>query len=300
MKFRRMEVDLIQRGKRRLGYGALMLGLLGATLALPARASGQSAASLPPSLHDLFAQGVEAQKAGELDEAEKVFQQVLARGGNAWFVHNNLGIVYQMRREHEKAVAQFRTAVRLQPANAAPRILLGASLLALGRINEATVQLQRAVKLQPREPLARQQLARAYHHAGNFRGRVEQYRALVELAPADPEYVYQLGSAYLQLAAWCHRELATLNPDSARIHQSVAENLRVQGHLDLAARAYQRAAQKDPTLPEVHFSLALIYLEQGKPAEAMQELEKELAIVPSSAAARALREKLKAGGQPAQ
>ena len=245
----------------------------------------------------MFSQGVEAQKAGRLEDAEKAFREVLARGGNVSFVHNNLGIVYQMRREHEKAIAQFREAIRLQPDYAAPRILAGASLLALGKVDEATVQLERAVKLQPKEPLARQQLVRAYENSGNFRGVVDQYRALVELAPANPEYVYQLGKAYLEFASWCHREIGKQSPDSARIHQTVAEKFRIEGHADLAARAYQRAAELDPTLPEIHFSLALIYLEQGKPTEALQEVEKELALVPYSAAALSLREKLRAEGQ---
>jgi tetratricopeptide (TPR) repeat protein len=265
-------------------------------LALAGPVMGQSPAALPESLRDLFSQGVEAQKAGRLDDAEEAFKDVLARGGKVSYVYNNLGAVYQMQREHEKAVVQFREAIRLQPDYAAPRILAGASLLVLGKVKEATAQLERAVKLQPKDSLARQQLVRAYETSGNLRGLVEQYRALVELAPGNPEYVYQLGNAYLGFAAWCHREIGALSPDSARIHQTAAEKFLAEGHRDLAARAYQRAAELDPSLPEIHFSIALIYLEEGKPAEALGELEKELAIVPYSVAALSLREKIKAGG----
>jgi tetratricopeptide (TPR) repeat protein len=265
-------------------------------LVTSALCGAQTQPALSDALQELFSQGVEAQKEGRLDDAEKVFREVLARGGKVAFVHNNLGAVYQMRREHEKAVAQFREAIRMQPDYAAPRILAGASLLVLGKVNEATVQLERAVKLQPKDRLVREQLVRAYEMSGNFRGLVEQYRALVELAPDNPEYVYQLGNAYLGFAAWCHREIGALGPDSARIHQTVAEKFLAEGHADLAARAYRRAAELDPSLPEIHFSIALIYLEQGKPTEALEELEKELAIVPYSAAALSLREKIRAGG----
>jgi Flp pilus assembly protein TadD len=255
----------------------------------------QTQGTLPDSLLSLFQEGVEAQKAGHLEEAERAFRQVLAGGGKVAFVYNNLGIVYQSRREHEKAVTQFREAIHLQPDYGAPRILLGASLLALGRTGEAAQQLERAVKLQPREPLAREQLARAYERGENFRGVVEQYRALLELQPNNPEYLYQLGGAYLKLAAWCHRQMAAQNPNSARVLQSLAESYRQQGHPDLAAQVLRRAAKADPTMPEVHYALALIYLEKNKPDEARQELEKELAIVPSSVAAQALLRKLKAG-----
>ena len=259
---------------------------------LPVRAQTQGA--LPDSLRNVFQKGVEAQKAGHLEEAERAFRQVLEGGGKVAFVYNNLGIVYQSRREHEKAVTQFREAIRLQPDYVAPRILLGASLLALGRMAEAVQQLERAVKLKPRKSLAREQLARAYERGENFVGLVEQYRALLELQPNNPEYLYQLGGAYLKLAAWCHRKMAAQNPNSARVLQSLAENYRLQGHPDIAAQVLLRAAKADPTLPEVHFALALIYLEKDKPDEARQELEKELAIVPSSVAAQSLLRKLKA------
>jgi hypothetical protein len=45
-------------------------------------------------------------------------------------------------------------------------------------------------------------------------------------------------------------------------------------------------------LPEIHLALAEIYSEQGKKAEARKEIEQELAIVPESAAAAALKKKL--------
>lgn len=251
---------------------------------------------MPAALERLFVEGVQAQKAGELDTAERLFLKVLRQGGKVAYVYNNLGAVYQMRGDHARAIARFRDAVRLQPNYAAPRILMGASLLALGRVPEATRELERAVQLQPREPLARQQLAKAYERADNFPGLVEQFRALREIAPQEPEYAYQLGRAYLELAGWCVREMARVNSRSARVYQARAENYRALGHLERAVQVFQRAVQADPKLPDLHLALAGIYLEQGKQAEARQEIEQELAIVPESVAALALKKRLEAAG----
>jgi hypothetical protein len=49
-------------------------------------------------------------------------------------------------------------------------------------------------------------------------------------------------------------------------------------------------------LPDIHLALAKIYLERGKQAEARQEVEQELAIVPESVAALALKKRLEAAG----
>jgi len=255
---------------------------------------GAPAQELPAGLQASFDEGVRALKAGRLDEAESAFRAVLAQGGATAYVHNNLGIVYQERGQHSQAVTQLLEAIRLDPAYTAPRILLGASLLALGRVGEARAQLERAVQLAPREPLARVQLAKVCERAGDRVGAVEQYRALREMKPEEPEYAYQLGNAYLRLSEWCLKELRTLDTGQARLQQALGHNYRAQGRPDLALQAFARAAQADPTLPEVHLAMAQIHMEQKRWAEARREIERELALVPESAGARALGERLEA------
>jgi tetratricopeptide (TPR) repeat protein len=279
-------------GARIFGVAALTLLLAGAGAALQHPTSGPAA--LSPRLQEVFNQGVQALNAGQLDTAEKAFLRVLNEGGKVAYVHNNLGIVYQQRRERERALAQFREAIRLQPDYAAPRVLMGSILLAMGRFPEAARELETAVKLQPQDLLARLQLAKAYRRGEDFPGVIEQFQVLQELAPQEPEYVYQSGKAYLDLSAWCYREIIRLQPNSARAYQALAENFRAEGRPEIALRVFQRAAEADPTLPEIHLALAEIYFEQGKTAEARREVEQELAIVPESLAAAALKRKLEA------
>jgi regulator of sirC expression with transglutaminase-like and TPR domain len=56
----------------------------------------------------------------------------------------------------------------------------------------------------------------------------------------------------------------------------------------------QKAADVDPTHPEIHLSRSLIYLEQKKYDEALAEIERELSLVPDSQAALAARKKIAA------
>ena len=264
---------------------------IAAVLALGAAVCAQE---LEPALQEPFQEGVRALKAGKLDEAEKTFRAVLAKGGAASYVHNNLGIVLQERGRHAKAIVEFREAIRIDPAYAAPRILLGASLAALGRLSEARNQLERAVKLAPREPLARLQLARVLERSADWPGAVEQYRALREMKPDEPEYAYGLGNAYLSLSEWCLKELGALDSGQARLQQAMGHNYRVQGRPDLALRAFERAAQADPTLPEVHLAMAQLHMEQKRWTEARRDIERELAIAPESLGARMLLTRLSA------
>lgn len=252
------------------------------------------ASAQSPQLEKLFASGAQALKDGQLDEAEKTFLQLLRQGSKLPFVYHNLGIVYQQRGAHDKAILQFREALRLQPEFGEARLLIGYSLLALRKDSEAVRELERAVKLLPNQPQARLQLANAYERMNDWLGVVEQYRALRAMQPQEAEYAYQLGRAYTKLTGWSYQRIAAINPNSARLHQSQGQEYLLQEKYELALAAFQKAAAADPQLPEVHLALALIYLEQQNLAAAQKEIEAELKLVPESQKALAVQQKIAA------
>jgi tetratricopeptide (TPR) repeat protein len=268
------------------GRALLLVVLLPAAPAAPAQDLATPQAT--------FERGVESLKAGRLEEAEAAFRRVLKEGGREPYVYNNLAIVHQQQGRHAEAIAECREAIRLDAAYPAPRVVMGGSLLALGRTAEAVTTLEAAVKLLPKERLPREQLARAYERAGRPAAAIEQYRAMRDAAPDDPESAYQLGRAYLRLSEWAMQRLRDIDPGSARLYQALGHNYRVQGRADLAARAFERAVQADPKLPEVHLALAQIHAEQKNWASARVEIERELAIVPESAGALALQRRIEA------
>lgn len=288
----------MDKRRRRLPAEILGVAALGFFLGSSAVATqhpgseGRGPVGLSAELVEVFNEGVRAQKDGDLEAAERAFLRVLKEGGKTPFVHNNLGIVYRLRGDHVRAVQQFQEAVRMQPDYAAPRLLLGSSLLFLGRFQEAAKDLEVAVKLAPRDPLARLQLAKAYKRSGRQLDQTNQLRALRKLAPQEPEYSFRLGRAYLELSTWCYREMVRHNPRSPRVYQTLAEIYRAQRRLELAARYFQLASQADPKLPEIHLALAEIYMEQGNTADARKEIEEELSIVPDSLAAGRLKKSL--------
>jgi len=282
-----------QATTRMLFLAALAFFLLGEGVAAQSRTSrtGETT-TLSPQLQQAFNQGVEALQAGQLDSAERAFLRVLKEGGRLPFVFNDLGIVYEQRGDREGALIQFREAIRLDPSYVAPRVLMGSTLLAMGRFKEAAHELEVAVRMQPNDPLPHLQLAKAYKRLEDYLGVVEQFHTLRTLAPQEPEYVYQSTRAYLDLSAWCYQQIVHLQPNSARAYQALGENFRAEGRPEIAVHAFQRAAQADPTMPEIHLALAEIYFEQGRKDEARKEIERELAIVPQSAAALTLKKKL--------
>ena len=219
------------------------------------------AQDLPAPLAERFSLAVADLKAGRLDVAERAFRDILRDGGERAFVHHNLGIVLRERGRHADALNEFRAATKLDSSFGPARLLAGTSLLALARVREARAELQLAVRLMPKEVVAHVQLADACQRLGDHACVADAYRRAVQLAPNDPEYAYRLGSAYLAVATW----------------------------------AYERIAKSDPKLPRTHLALARIHFDQGRLDDAAREIERELAIVPSSADARELKARIQGG-----
>ena len=263
-------------------------------LLFPEVPAGAAAQQPPPAQGPGLAAGVEALKSGDLDTAEKVFSDALRKGVKSALVFHNLGVIAQQRGNHVLAINRFRQAIALQPAYAPSRLLLGVSLLTLGKNAEAIAELQRATRSMPQEPQAHLQLAKAYEASDNWMAAVEELQKLVNLDPQNAEYSYLLGRAWTKVSASSYQRLAHLNPDSARLHQALGQEYAMQGKYDLAIAAYQQAARSDPKLPEIHLALALLLLEVKRYDEARTEIGLELNLVPDSKTALETRAKIEA------
>lgn len=264
----------------------LVLALLLAPGPLRPRAYAQE---LPPALAARFTEGVTALAGGRLDAAEAAFRAVLASGGDLAFVHHNLGIVLQQRGRHADAVAEFRTAIRLNPEYGPSRLLAGTSLLALAQPALAVAELDAAARLMPREPAVHLQRADACERTNDVLCLTDAYRVLVDLAPTNAEYAYRLGKAYLRLSQWSHTRIRAIDPSSVRLPQALGREYLEQGRPDLAERAFLDARSRDPGLVDVHLALARIYLADGRWEEAAAAVDKAVALVPDSREARTLR-----------
>ncbi|HUJ01506.1 MAG TPA: tetratricopeptide repeat protein [Usitatibacter sp.] len=154
-----------------------------------------------------------------------------------------------------EAEAILRELVAMQPANADALEVLGTTLGAQGRHEEALAVFDRARDAKPSSPSIRRNRAQALVHLG----RAAEARAELEKA--------------LQI-----------RPDHAPSWGLLGTVLGACGERSGAERAYRRALQSGPT-PQVHYNLALLLQEDGRAEEAIAGYRAALALAPAFAAA---------------
>jgi tetratricopeptide (TPR) repeat protein len=106
----------------------------------------------------------------------------------------NRGIVHMQARELENAVADYRSAIALDPALAEAHVNLGIALLQRGGQDQAALESQtRALEMKPGKPeVALYTRGVAHEMLGNVREAYEDYAAAAALAPQWKEPAEQL------------------------------------------------------------------------------------------------------------
>jgi tetratricopeptide (TPR) repeat protein len=124
-----------------------------------------------------------ADTAAALDQCTNGLTETLDRRSLAG-TYVNRGIVYMNRRDYDRALADFDTAIRLEPTLAEGHINRGAALLSRNDYAAAIAAIDQGLELAPEEP------ARAYYNRGVAHEELGQiaeayrdYRRASELAP---------------------------------------------------------------------------------------------------------------------
>lgn len=105
-------------------------------------------------------------RAGKFAAAERAYRQLLEIYPEEPGLIMNLGLAQHSSGKYDDAIAQFRSALELNPNLAPAWLLTGVGLQKLARHSEAAEALVKAVALDPQNRIARFELADALLRSG--------------------------------------------------------------------------------------------------------------------------------------
>ncbi|MBI4691373.1 MAG: tetratricopeptide repeat protein, partial [Nitrospirae bacterium] len=171
--------------------------------------------------------------------------------------HYNLGLTYYGQRQQDKAIQEYKVAVRLMPDYPEAHYNLGNAFIDKGWIDEAIEQYKTVIRLMPDYAEAYNNLANAYDDKGWSDMAVEYYQTTVRLKPDYPTAHYNLGIAYEK-----------------------------KGLTDKAMIEYQTAVRLSPNYSDAHNNLGAVYERKQLPDEALKEYRIALRLNPTDTLAR--------------
>ena len=114
------------------------------------------------SYETIFQQALKFHQNGQLDEAEKLYRQVLQIAPNNPQILNLLGIIAQSKNLHEQAVSYFEQSLLNDSNNFEVYFNLGWSLFELKKYAEAANAYHRVITLKPQTFQAYNALGKIY------------------------------------------------------------------------------------------------------------------------------------------
>ncbi len=285
-------LTLFRTSRRFIGALVLLPFAVSTTLAAhPSRAvilNGVVASVQQSTIPELFRSGEAALRAGNLDQAESSFKQVLAQDPNSAGAYANLGVIAMRRQNWPAALDLLHKAERLAPNVAGIRLNIGLVYYRQSEFHSAIAPFESVLHDQPDSAQARYLLGLCYFFTERYADAVGALQDLWPQESNDLNYLYVLGNAAdkagnAQLQDRALSRFVELGQNTAEYHMLMGKAFLNREENDKALAELEQAAQSDPNLPFVHFNLGLVYLARLDFDHAKEQFENDIALEPDVA-----------------
>ena len=231
----------------------------------------------PLEIHHAVDLAIQHQQAGRVQEAERIYRQILADDPGNVDALNLLGVIQWQAGRRDNALELIRRAIAIQPRYAEAHYNLGNALLGKGMWDEAIAAFGRAVALKPGFWKAHVDLASALHQQGRLDEAIAAWKQVVALKGDDPANHMSLGNCLMEKecldeAIAAYRQCIALNPGDWNPYYALGKTLEIQGKIAEATAAFQAARERAPTGTVSGYYLAALGGVEAPPASPREYL----------------------------
>jgi len=184
------------------------------------------------------------------------------------------------------AIEQYEQIVKVEPDNVDDHLLLGRLYRLNNDLQKAEAELKTAVKLDPDSEEAITTLSLLYTDEGDTAKALKVLSAVPDTGRSAKLYA-ALGATYEQRKEYksaidAYKHAIQLDRDNLDAIRGLAENLLNDGQIDAALDQYKVIADANPEDAQTYLRISEIYRRQGKYDEALDSLKKAEAMVPDA------------------
>src|SRR5579871_5166517 len=185
------------------------------------------------------------------------------------------------------AIEQYAEIVKLEPNNVDDHLLLGRLYRLNNDLQKAEAELKTAIKIDPGSEEAVTTLAMLYTDEGDT-SHALQVLSSVPDASRSAKLYSALGAAYEQRkdyksAVDAYKRAVVLDRDNLDAIRGLAENLMNDGQYDAALEQYKVIVDSNPEDAQSYVRISEIYRREAKYDLALENLKKADTLVPDSA-----------------
>lgn len=203
-----------------------------------------------------FEDAVSLHRQRRLQEAERVYRQVLQNEPTHPGALHMLGVARHQQGDHAEAIELIGQAIALGPPSAVYLNNYGLALHALGRTAEALDCFRRALEIRPQYAQGLANLGMVHEAMGDTEEALAGYCEALRIEPYHPDAVTKLAALLEKL-----------------------------GRVEEAIGLYQDGTRRVPATLEFHVNLGAVLIAAGRPEEAVGPLQTATGLAPDCVAA---------------
>jgi len=214
-----------------------------------------------------------------------LWTDTVAKSSETFRTHFNMGSAFNDNGEYEKAIAEFKKSIELNPKDHESYISLGATYYRQGDMEKAKEMFFKAIEMSPDSFRAHNNLANVYSVQGDTNLALEEYGKAITLKADFAEAYYNRGNACKDLnemekAIADFQKAIEFEPDFALSHYNLGNCYLVTGKTAEAQASFEAAIRFDPAFINARYNLANLYYGQKAYPQAVDQLRTILGMKP--------------------
>lgn len=133
----------------------------------------------------------------DIDRAMALLNQGVSLNPFFWGIHNNLGVVYYLKRSFVDAERAYQRAIELSPETPDVYHNLGTLYRAIGRVSDAETAFRRTVELKPDNIESWNSLGSLYYETRRYDQAIQCFNRVILKDRQSPGVYQNLGNCYL-------------------------------------------------------------------------------------------------------
>ncbi len=208
-----------------------------------------------------FNLAIQYHQKNNLNEAKKIYLQILKINPNHVNAFNNLGAAYKQLGEFEKAKSCFEKVVQLNPNDVDGHNNLGLLLFELKEIQKAKSFFEKTIQLNPNYVEAHNNLGTIFKELKEFQKAKDCYERAIQLNPNYAIALYNLGVIFKQFglsrkAVGYFEKAIAINPNYAAAYNGLGIIFQELGNnIKKAKNCFEKALKINPNYTDIYWNL---------------------------------------------